>query len=323
MRKSLLATAVAGTVCVGAYILLKSAPRRTGTNEIETSKTYAELSSTKPSEGFTTPTLKHPEQVAKVLAALQTPINLLGRIVDQNGQPVPEGQVRYTATDRFDAKGSDYKLVGAKDGTFTISGIKGAVLLVSVSKKGYRQIAGESDAAFAFGIGSDATRRRPPAGVVEFRLRKAGEIAPLLHVSSRQITVPSDGQSISVNLEDGKTGPPGRGHLELTATVGEASARPFDWDFPITVPNGGLVERASQFDFIAPDEGYVGSAQKGSSKNENGNWSSRKNGDFFIRLPDNRYGRLRFRFHGGPRMYVVLESYINTKPGDRNTESPP
>lgn len=325
MRKLLLVAAAAVIVSIAVYVWSKVAFRPDRATESVTSRTSEESSSTKPAtpaQGASR-TLKQAQTVAGVLAALQTPINLSGRIIDQSGEPVSQAEVRYTATDKFDAKGSDYTLASAEDGTFTISGIKGGVLLVSVSKKGYRQVAGESDAAFAFGIGSDSTRRPPPAGVAEFRLRKAGEIAPLLHMSSRQITVPSDGSGISVSLNDGKTGPPGRGHLDLTARVGETSVRPFDWDFTITVPGGGLVERTNQLAFVAPDAGYVTTAQKGSSKNEDKNWSSRRNGDFFIRLPDNRYGRLRFRFYGGPRMYVVLESFVNTTPGDRNTESLP
>ncbi len=260
---------------------------------------------------------------AKVQNALDTPIRLFGKVVDQNGDSVPDANVKFTTIDKFDAKGSDYMLMSSPNGDFSITGIRGAVLIVRVSKSGYREMAGQSDIAFAFGVPPDATRRSPSDGVIEFKLHKAGLIANLFHISSRQMTIPPNGRPIFVNLETGRVGGPTGGQVEVRAQVGDTSSRPFDWNFDVSVPGGGIVARKSAFDFHAPEEGYSASVGEGSSKFEKDGWDSRKNGDFFIRLPDNRYGRLRIRFYGGPRMYVVLESYLNKVPGDRNTESQP
>ena len=57
------------------------------------------------------PTLqaRRKETVDKILASLATPITFYGRIIDQNGDPVPDANVNYGALDKFDAPGSQYQ----------------------------------------------------------------------------------------------------------------------------------------------------------------------------------------------------------------------
>lgn len=58
-------------------------------------------------------------------------------------------------------------------------------------------------------------------------------------------------------------------------------------------------------------------------------WSSRLSKQYFAKLPGDRYARFSIRFYGGSkddgadRNFVVLESYVNPKPGSRNLEFDP
>lgn len=41
---------------------------------------------------------------------------------------------------------------------------------------------------------------------------------------------------------------------------------------------------------------------------------------FFIRLGDNRYARINFEMVAGGDHFIVLESFLNPTPGNRNLE---
>src|SRR5438552_1090628 len=46
--------------------------------------------------------------VENILGALATPITFYGKVIDQNGDPVSNANVKYGTIDRFDAEGSHY-----------------------------------------------------------------------------------------------------------------------------------------------------------------------------------------------------------------------
>ena len=70
--------------------------------------------------------LRRKESVAKIISALATPITFYGRVIDQDGDPVPGATVNYTAVDKFDQSGSKYQGESDANGDFSISGIRGA-----------------------------------------------------------------------------------------------------------------------------------------------------------------------------------------------------
>ena len=107
-------------------------------------------------------TVRRNETVGKILSVLATPITFYGKVIDQNGGAVSNANVTYGTIDKFDADGSHFESKSDANGYFSISGIKGAVLTVGVWKDGYYSIDSKSDAAFAYGVGPDATRKEPP-----------------------------------------------------------------------------------------------------------------------------------------------------------------
>jgi hypothetical protein len=261
------------------------------------------------------------ETVAKITTVLATPIEFYGKVVDQNGDPVSEAKVDYGTIDRFDANGSNYRGRSHEDGNFSISGIKGAVLTVGVQKEGYYNIHGKSDAAFAYGVGPDATRKEPPTkdNPAVFVLQKKGLAEPLIRAGGGQIDIPRTGEPLSIDLATGK---PGRGDLQIEAWIGDSSQPRFDWRYRLSIPGGGLHERKGQFDFEAPSDGYESFVEINMPANA-GRWSSDVPKQYFAKLPNGTYARFSTEFYAGDRNFIVFESYLNPRPGSRNLEFDP
>jgi len=261
------------------------------------------------------------ETVAKIMTVLATPIEFYGKVVDQNDDPVSEANVDYGTIDRFDANGSDYRGRSDENGNFSISGIKGAVLTVGVQKEGYYNIHGKSDAAFAYGVGPDATRKEPPTkeNPAVFVLQKKGLAEPLIRAGGGQIDIPRTGEPLSIDLATGK---PGRGDLQIEAWIGDSSQPRFDWRYRLTIPGGGLLERRGQFDFEAPSYGYESFVEINMSANAE-RWSSDVPKQYFAKLPNGTYARFSTEFYAGDRNFIVFESYLNPRPGSRNLEFDP
>jgi len=261
------------------------------------------------------------ETVAKIMTVLANPIEFYGKVVDQNGDPVSEANVDYGTIDRFDANGSNYRGRSDEDGNFSISGIKGAVLTVGVQKEGYYNIHGKSDAAFAYGVGPDATRKEPPTkgNPAVFVLQKKGLAEPLIRAGGGQIDIPRTGEPLFIDLATGK---PGRGDLQIEAWIGNSSQPRFDWRYRLSIPGGGLVERNGQFDFEAPSGGYESFVEINMPANA-GRWSSDVPKQYFAKLPNGTYARFSTEFYAGDRNFIVFESYLNPTRGSRNLEFDP
>ena len=265
--------------------------------------------------------LRRKESVAKIVSALATPITFYGRVIDQNGDPVPSAIVNYTAVDRFDQSGSKYQGESDANGDFSINGIRGAALNVGVRKDGYYPILDRSNASFAYGIGPDSTRKEPPRenDPAIFVLQKKGVAEPLIQAKGGQIDVPRTGEPFFIDLASAR---PGHGDLQLETWIGDSSQRRFDWRYRLSIPRGGLAQRNGQFDFEAPPNGYEPFVEVNMPANSD-QWSARPTKDYFAKLPDGRYARFSIKFYAGDRNFIVFESYLNPKPGSRNLEFDP
>jgi hypothetical protein len=261
------------------------------------------------------------EAIGKVQAVFGTPIAFYGKIIDQTGNPVPDAKVDYSAIDEFFGNGSNYHGKSDANGMFSISGIKGAVLTVAVSKDGYYNISKKSDAAFAYGLGSDATRKEPPTKETPavFVLQKKGMAEPMIRIS-KHILLPRNGESSNIDLTTGTRG--SRNDLQIQTWVGDSSQQRFDWRYRLSVPGGGLVERKGQFDFEAPTDGYQPSIEVNMPASAE-QWTDRPTKEYFAKLSDGKYARFTIRFYAGDRNFIVFESYLNPKSGSRNLEFDP
>ena len=252
------------------------------------------------------------EQMQRVLA---TPIVFYGRVIDQNGDPVQGATVNYTALDKFDAPGSHYEGRSGVDGSFSLSGIGGAVLSVGVMSEGYYMIEGKSASAFAYGIGPDSTRQEPPTKEkpAVFVLQKMGIAEPLISLKTGGIKVPKNGTPVIIDIETGKIGTTSANGIKVEAWTqiqGPPSKDPYDWRCRISVPGGGLIERQEQFAFEAPIDGYQ-EYDEVAMKSTEGSWKKRFEKDYFARLPSGNYARFRFRFTSGGNDFFTMEAYLN------------
>jgi hypothetical protein len=268
------------------------------------------------------------ESVAKVISALSTPITFYGKVVDQNGNPVADADVDYGTIDKFDANGSDYTGKSDGNGSFFKSGIAGAVLTVGVRKEGYYNIHGASDAAFAYGVAPDATRKEPPTAdnPAIFVLQKMGATEPLMHVNSRQYKVSKTGEPMEINLLTGKQVSLGQGSIRFERRANDEKKDQhgrFDWSVRVTIPNGGLVEREGQFAFEAPATGYEPAVEINMPAELGEQWRYSVNKDYFVRIREGQYARVNLEIYAGHDNSIVLESFVNPNPGSRNLEFDP
>ena len=276
------------------------------------------------------------EASALVDSVFSAPIAFYGRVIDQNGDPVPYANVGYTAADKFNASGSNYTGQADEKGNFQITGVKGAALAVAVRKEGYYFVDEITDrsvlssaATFAFGMGPDSYRRPAPSKdkPAVFVLHKMGKPEALIYIGTRSYKVSKDGQPLEVKLETGGQAPIGQGDIrfERWASDKEKNQRGhFDWRFRITATEGGLIERQGEFDFEAPIGGYHENFEIDMPASLGEKWDYTANKSFFVKLSNGRFGRLNVTIQAGHNTTPLLvTAYINPTPGDRNLEFDP
>lgn len=266
------------------------------------------------------------EVAKKVLTMLATPINFYGRVVDQNGEPVPDATINYGALDKFYESGSQYQGKSDNSGNFSINGIGGAVLRVGVRKEGYYMIDGKSTGAFAYGVGPDSSTKAAPTKdkPAIFVLQKMGITEPLIVVRERQYKVAGDGRPVEVDLATGRVVPPGKGGVTFQQWANDRIRDKhdrFDWRFRITAP-GGLVERTDQFSFEAPREGYKNIAEISMPASLGEKWRYIVNKSYFTKTRTGRYARLSVNIYGG-HDYSYIEAFVNPNSDSRNLEFDP
>lgn len=262
--------------------------------------------------------------IAKIMAAFSARIDFYGKVIDQYGQGVPGAKIHYSAADQYFGNSSKYEGVSAPDGSFSLEGIKGAGLYVSVYQDGYDGLP-QSGGSYGYGVPSG---NRPPTkeNPAIFVLRKKGPTQPLRVISSRQYEISKTGQSVNVNLNNARKVGADEGDIQVeTWVIDQAKDEQgrFDWRFRVSAPGGGLIERQDNFVFNAPESEYRTSDEIDMPRSKD-RWKRDIERDYFVRLRDNRYAHIKIEMMvGGSYNFFVLESYLNPTPGDRNLEFDP
>lgn len=280
---------------------------------------------------LTNPSLPPPAITAEeeaINAALQTPINFWGKVVDESGQPVPGATIELSTVDKslgelMQNGGSRYKKTSDSNGLFSISGIKGAALFVSTSKEGYYNT-GESGRMIGYAILNENAPPTPDMPAV-LTLQKKGVAEPLNRYSSGGIRVPKDGTPKEISLSKGQVVPEGQGdfRVEVWTQDGQKDDRKrYPWRARVSAPGGGLVERQGQFDFVAPADGYAPSIEI-SMEPSMPMWQKLVKGEYFLKLRDGTFARMSLSLTTGGDHFFMIESFQNPKPGSRNLEYDP
>ena len=350
MRRNLrFAASVLGLVCATSIFLFWARRSNNGVHEESGDGVPKAVSSgiSIPSKsaspsGFDSVNRHNPSVAAKAIARmLNAPIEFYGKVIDQYGQPIEGARAFLGAADQILGKGSDYTRVSDENGFFSITGIGGAYLTVSVSKIGYDRFFERSNGTFRYGKQDPRLRPAPSKDKpAVFVLRKKAEPEPLT-IFNKAYGLRKDGTPLGISM---KFGHPARQraaeHTEIKADVtfqcwvdSDKPTLPFnkesqyDWRFRISVPGGGVQERIDpEWQFEAPEEGYQPYLEVNMSKDlpdhiVNGvRWYHQSEKHVFVRLSDGRFGRLHLRIFAVPKPFVNVESFTNPKPGSRNLE---
>ncbi len=260
--------------------------------------------------------------VGAVESMLSTPITFYGKVVDQRSDPVPYAKVGYGILDKFNASGSVGESAADGDGSFVITGVRGAVISVSVHKEGYHFLEDLSKGSFAYGYGTDTYTKPAPTkeNPAVFVLQKMGKIEPLIVVDDHSFRIPKDGTSVVVDLVTGKASRSGQ--LQVQAWTGErdpGGPRFYDWKCRVSIPGGGIADRKREFEFEAPKDGYQEFLEIVMPKDAE-RWTADVEKSYFARLSDGRHALINFRMLAAGDHFFRIVSYLNPTPGSRSLE---
>lgn len=260
------------------------------------------------------------------LGLWQAPIEFYGRVVDENSNVVAGASVIFQWTEIPSPDGNRTASTKSDaEGLFSLHNQRGPDLEVAVSKEGYyAPHRGQWGFHYAFG---DKISPNPQNPVV-FHLHKKGTPEPLIHIAGiglhtmRDYLLAADGRPTDISLLTGQLTPEGQADLQLAFQAGP----PLDnypsritWQCQVTIPGGGLVQTSDEFPFLAPDNGYQTSDLWNITVT---NWTEEVNQQYYVKLRNGDFGRVRIRVIGTGRPFFRMESFVNPY-GSRNLEPAP
>lgn len=252
------------------------------------------------------------------------PVGLYGRVQDQFGAPVSGANIEFSVLDRFWESGTKYTRLSEGDGSFSLTGVKGAAVSVAVWKDGYGGIAEKSTGSFSFGVPFDAHRDRPSPtkdNPAIFVLRKKAE-ADALFVANRDVRISKDGTPVDVSLRTGKSVGHDKGDIRIecwTSDLMKDNKGHYKWHSRVSVPGGGLMVRTdTELDFVAPESGYQPSVEIDMPQDAS-NWRRDSDAQYWVKLSSGTFARMRFRITTAGGHFATISSYLNPS-GSRNLE---
>ena len=278
-------------------------------------------------------TARKDNHAGEFLDFFKTPIELYGRVEDQHGKPVPGATVKMYPVDNPSGTASASAVVMTSDaeGNFSVKGLKGASMGVSVSKKGYVYIsplggpASQTTVYYAHGSKSGKRYSNSKTPLV-LRLQNPGPVEPLVYVREKGWRIALDGtpRRVALDSEDGK----GSHQIEFRLWSDTHSRREpgnnaysaFDWTFEARIPGGGFIWNDSDLNFEAPEAGFKEMIRYHLPKTlPRDKWKGFRNGRYFVRFPDGTHARIGFDIDAGSdRRPLYMKSWFNPKPGSRN-----
>ena len=252
------------------------------------------------------------------------PFNFYGKVLDENGQPVPGAAVKILVGGELNGtKGeAERHIQSGADGLFSLEGIHAIDLIVTVSKDGYYTLPAKHNGPWFLTLqglkpGVMPTKDRPAI----FPLKKMGPTEPLiLLMTNGSINVPPDGTAVEYNLERRRVvkGQPGTFNVQLWVDAHDPkSTQPYHWKYRITVPGGGLQPTQNEYEFSAPSSGYQEFIENEIAPGVSG-WNDSREQMYFVKLADGKYARIRFEIRALGDFFIE-DGYLNPS-GSQNLE---
>jgi hypothetical protein len=248
-------------------------------------------------------------------AFFEQPIDLYGKVVDQEGNPIVGAEVRFILGD-IDGGYSPELTETDVNGEFRILDRNGSSLAVYTSLDGF--YAG-SESRVVVSPGDPSSKDHP----VVFVLHRKGQMDPVYYTRHASVSLQSSEGLICFDLVDGRFVGEKAGQLNIEISVDANEDRfPFSWSYKITVPGGGLQIRGDRFDFVAPEGGYVECIEKNNDYDSE-DWERAFNRGLFILLGDGTFARCKLSFNALGRsraIKVYLDDVVHNPSGSRNLE---
>lgn len=251
------------------------------------------------------------------------PISFWGKVIDEDGSPVPGADIRFVWTDLSPRGTSESKTVTDSLGRFSLLNKQGKRLTVYVSKPEYYNYPGTENRSFEYASTADhffPDETKP----VEFRMKKKQAADPLqVSMLAREFTVITN--HLGIDLKSGKWVPANVADLVISFQRDQTNNfRRANWEVTLNVPKGGIQESTKELQFEAPVEGYYPEFTF-SVKAEDPAYASKIDKTFFVRLDTGpTYGRITALLSGvwRDRSAAHLKIWFNTN-GTRNLEFDP
>jgi len=248
-------------------------------------------------------------------------LNFYGKVVDENNQPVVGANVHYSWNTAWVPGGSLFADTSS-DGTglFSLTGKRGKILEVTVSKEGYYPVEhGNGRLIFEYADPSSPEWYEPdPNSPVIFHLRRKGEGAKLF---SKSFDVPlnQNHPQDRINLMQGFIKPDGVLTITSDTSKHVNGAEAFPWTVTLSMGEGGLVETDDQFPFMAPTSGYTSTVTMDMTNLDRSVWRGQMTKTYYFYLPStNTYGRMTV--NASSSLPLGFSYAYNLAPGNRTLE---
>jgi hypothetical protein len=220
-------------------------------------------------------------------------------------------------------KSDRFEVLSRDDGRFAIEGFRGSVMeIAKIRKEGYRP-SPANRWSFAYYDSSPSSIFRPDADApMILRMWKSSGAERLIHASKFYGIVP-DGRSYGIDLLNEQKVEGGTGDFKVRIKRPDQINHQmnYTWSFVIECVEGGVIETADDFMFLAPENGYqpVYTLVLDHTLSE---WSDRVSKKFFVKSRDGQvYSRMEvevFSYYQDSAVFSV--KYFANPAGSRNLE---
>lgn len=272
-----------------------------------------------------------PAKIRRAIEMGNVAINFWGKIVDQDGAPLPGVTIIYTYAihhgndlgvawmEREERKG---EIVSDGSGSFAITGLTGHDLVIeSLSKPGYMYRMRHS---LTYDFGGNMPERRFQSRQdepVRFAMVNEGTLERLIHKRGR-INVSGTGTPGPWNLWEGEPDPNGELIIMFRRepAVLKWSDRLSTWSADLQIVGGELIEALWEEDVHrAPASGYSATVPYPKQPQKEGVGVR----SFYLRTANGNYGRIQVELYpgdDGPTARCFITSDMNPRSGSRNLE---